>query len=162
MESGRLLCKQIEDLPNEIILQILRNLEIKDLIRCNHVSKRIRSISYNETLWHKINLYGCKKVPMELLHLAVKNGCKYLSLEWAFFDSTLSFNSKDFFTKPTQLKYLILSNAEYVTKFYCQLKRVQYLTVSFQSIEIPKKVFGVFDIIFHVYLMRGFQKYGRN
>ena len=124
MESGRLLCKQIEDLPNEIILQILRNLEIKDLIRCNHVSKRIRSISYNETLWHKINLYGCKKVPVELLHLAVKNGCKYLSLEWAFFDTTLSFNSKDFFTIPTQLKYLILSNAEYVTKLCRQLKRV--------------------------------------
>ena len=27
---------------------------------------------------------------------------------------------------------------------------------------IPKKVFGGFDSIFHVYLMRKFQKYGRN
>ena len=35
-------------------------------------------------------------------------------------------------------------------------------TVSFQSIEISKKVFGGIDNIFHVYLMRGFQKYGRN
>ena len=34
--------------------------------------------------------------------------------------------------------------------------------VSFWSIEIPKKVFGVFDNIFRVYLMRRFQKYERN
>ena len=111
MENGRLLRKQIEDLPNEVILQILINLEIKDLIRCSYVSKRIRSISYNETLWQKINLYGCEKVPMEFLHFVVNNGCKYLSLEWAVFDSIQSFDSKDFFTKPTQLKYLILSIA---------------------------------------------------
>ena len=35
-------------------------------------------------------------------------------------------------------------------------------TVSFLSNEIPKKVFGGFDNFFHVYLMRGFQKYERN
>ena len=32
-------------------------------------------------------------------------------------------------------------------------------TVRFQSIEIPIEVFGGFDNVFHVYLMRGFQKY---
>ena len=31
-----------------------------------------------------------------------------------------------------------------------------------EFLEIPKKVFGGFDNIFHVYLKRGFQKYGRN
>ena len=35
-------------------------------------------------------------------------------------------------------------------------------TIGFQSIEITKKVFVTFDNVFHVYLMRGFQKYGRN
>ena len=124
MGNGRLLRKQIEDLPNEIIVQILSNLEIKDLIRCNHVSKRIRSISYDEALWQKMNLYGCEKVPVEFLHLVINNGCKYLSLEWAVFHSTQIFDSKDFFTKPTQLKYLILSIAKYVTKFCRQLVRV--------------------------------------
>ena len=34
-------------------------------------------------------------------------------------------------------------------------------TVSFQSIEIPKNMFGGLDV-FHVYLMRGFQKYEQN
>ena len=36
------------------------------------------------------------------------------------------------------------------------------LTLSFLSIEIPKKVFGGFDNISNVYLMWGFQKYERN
>ena len=35
-------------------------------------------------------------------------------------------------------------------------------TVGFQSIEIAKKVFLTFVNVFHVYLMRGFQKYERN
>ena len=35
-------------------------------------------------------------------------------------------------------------------------------TVSFQSIEIAKKVFLTFYNFFHFYLMRGFQKYERN
>ena len=35
-------------------------------------------------------------------------------------------------------------------------------TVGFWSIEIAKKVFVTFDNVFHVYLMRGFQKYARN
>ena len=35
-------------------------------------------------------------------------------------------------------------------------------SVGFYSIEIAKKVFVTFDNIFHVYLMRGFQKYARN
>ena len=36
------------------------------------------------------------------------------------------------------------------------------ITVSFCTIEIPKKVFGGFDNVFHVCLMRGFQKYEIN
>ena len=36
------------------------------------------------------------------------------------------------------------------------------LRVSSVCIEILKKVLGGFDNIFHVYLMRGFQKYGKN
>ena len=36
-----------------------------------------------------------------------------------------------------------------------------YNTVGFQSIEIAKKVFLTFDNVFHVYLMRGFQKYAK-
>ena len=37
-----------------------------------------------------------------------------------------------------------------------------HIIVCFQSIEIPKKVFGGFDKVFHVYLIKGFQTYERN
>ena len=61
------------------------------------------------------------------------------------------------------LMYCIAHVSLYDLKYvhYTALKPVyiQYFTV---SIEIPKKVFGRFDNVFHVYLMRGFQKYARN
>ena len=47
-----------EDLPDEVILRVFINLDIKNLIRCGHVSKRIRAISQDESLWLKINLYS--------------------------------------------------------------------------------------------------------
>ena len=71
--------KKLEELPNEIILKILQNLDMKDLIRCGTVSKRMRSISLDESLWEKINLHG-KIVPIEFLQKVLNSGCKYLSL----------------------------------------------------------------------------------
>ena len=70
---------QLEDLPDEILLKILKNLEVKDILQCGQMSKRIRAISTDESLWEKINLMF-KKVPIEFLGLAIRNGCKYLSL----------------------------------------------------------------------------------
>ena len=32
----------LEDLPNEILLKVLANLQLNDLIKCGHVNKRIR------------------------------------------------------------------------------------------------------------------------
>ena len=47
---------------------------------------------------------------------------------------------------------------------YLQVISVRFIqfTVCFWSGEIGQKVFSAFDNIFHVYLMRGFQKYERN
>ena len=70
---------QLEDLPNEILLKIFKNLDVKDIFRCGQMSKRVRAISMDESLWEKINLLF-KKVPIGFLGLAVTNGCKYLSL----------------------------------------------------------------------------------
>jgi hypothetical protein len=43
------------------------------------MSKRIRAISMDESLWEKINLLF-KKVPIGFLGLVLRNRCKYLSL----------------------------------------------------------------------------------
>ena len=43
----------IQDLPDEIILKVINYLEIEDLTRCGRVSKRIRKISHDESLWKK-------------------------------------------------------------------------------------------------------------
>ena len=43
----------IQDLPDEIILKVINYLEIEDLTRCGRLSKRIRKISHDESLWKK-------------------------------------------------------------------------------------------------------------
>ena len=93
---------------------------------------------------------------------AVRN--RYLHLFWKSIDMCFFFQvhtpickNTDFFYKNWQLIML------HGMLHQCQESTWNtYSTVSFLSIEIPKKVFGGFDNIFHVYLMRGFQKYKRN
>ena len=43
----------IQDLPDEIILEVISYLEIEDQLRCGGVSKRIRKISHDESLRKK-------------------------------------------------------------------------------------------------------------
>ena len=85
--ASKMSTLQFEDLPNELILDVLGYLNIKELIYCGQLSKRIREISNDETLWQAMNLYlepwkDCSrnKVPAEFLHMVISNGCKYLSL----------------------------------------------------------------------------------
>ena len=94
---------QLDDLPDEVLLEILSYLDIKDLLRCSQVCRRIRSISHDESLWQKINL--CEKiVPTEFLEFVLNNGCKYLSLKGATLTGNLTLMIKN-----SQLKYLDLS-----------------------------------------------------
>ena len=71
---------QFEDLPDEIILKVLSNLtKTRDLIRCGHISKRIRRIFHDETIW-KTFIFVYKTLPTDFLNLIVNNGCKNLRL----------------------------------------------------------------------------------
>ena len=100
----RLSSFEFGDLPNEIILQILKKLDIKDLLHCGMVSKRIRITTRNESLWEKINLYG-NNVPLEFLQLVLDLGCKYLSLH----DVGLKGDISEFqLRKPSKLRCLDL------------------------------------------------------
>ena len=78
-KSLKIQAKCLEDLPNEILLMIFAKLSLKNLICSSRVSKRIRCVCYDKSLWQKINLFE-KSVPTEFIKQILENGCYYLSL----------------------------------------------------------------------------------
>ena len=72
--------KSLEDLPEEITLKILGEVNIRDLFRCSFVNKKIRKIAYDKSLWEKMNLKSNIDVPAELFAKLLEKGCEYLSL----------------------------------------------------------------------------------
>ena len=70
----------LEGLPDEILLKIFSLLDIKGVLRCGQVSKRLRDISNDKSLWLKLNLTG-REVPFDFIAKAVENGCEYLKLK---------------------------------------------------------------------------------
>ena len=104
----------LEDLPNELLLKILSYLKINSIISCGLLSKRIRFISHDISLWQKINLHQ-KTVPTKFLKFVMKNGCKYLSLSCAKLkeNSTLQRKSDIRFLKDLRLN---LKNYSYMVK----------------------------------------------
>ena len=94
----------LEGLPNEIILNILSLLDIKGVLQCGQVSKRLRAISNDQSLWLKLNLFG-KDVPYGFIEKAIQNGCEYLNLGF----SVVNGGKKS--EVPWKLKYLELSQS---------------------------------------------------
>ena len=45
----------LENLPDELILNILGYVTIQDKINCGQTSKRIRAITQDETLWQRVD-----------------------------------------------------------------------------------------------------------
>ena len=74
-----ILPAQLDDLPDEVILKLFVFLSLKELLLCGQVSKRLRRIANDESLWIKLNFYE-KKVPYDFIEKAAGNGCQYLSL----------------------------------------------------------------------------------
>ena len=71
-----------EDLPDEILLNIFSFLDIKGVLQCGQVSKRLRAISNDQYLWLKLNLSG-REVPYDFIVKAIQNGCEYLNLGYS-------------------------------------------------------------------------------
>ena len=75
-----------EDMPDEIILKILAFLSIYWKVRCLRVSKRLRRISSDASLWHTISLNGhfgghsYMPVPVSFINHFLRNGCKNLQM----------------------------------------------------------------------------------
>ena len=78
-KSSKIQAKGIHDLPDEVLLKIFAKLSLKNLICTSQVSKRIRRVCYDKSLWQKINLFK-KSVPTEFIEQILENGCCYLSL----------------------------------------------------------------------------------
>ena len=98
-------CLSLEDMPNEILTKIISYLDrvdIKDILRTAHVSKRMRDICFNISTWEKMNLFK-KKVPSEFLQIVIESGCKYLSL----YRTEITGNLKSI--EASDLKYLDLT-----------------------------------------------------
>ena len=73
---------RLEDLPDEILLEIFSLLDIKGVLQCGQVSKRLRAISNDQCLWLKLNLSG-REVPYGFIEKAIQNGCEYLNLGYS-------------------------------------------------------------------------------
>ena len=73
-----------QDLPDELVLKILRSSEIKDVISCGQVSRRVRRISHDGSLWMTANLEK-KIVKIEFLEMILNKGCQILNIS----DSTI-------------------------------------------------------------------------
>ena len=112
----------IFDLPDEILLKILSNLDFVNIIKCGQVCKRIRAISHDTRLLQTINLSG-KIVPAKFLQFILENGCKYLSLCEAKLEGNLKLN------KYYPLKYLDLCTCK------CEISDLNDLVASCDSLE---------------------------
>ena len=95
----------IQDLPDELVLKILSYSEPKVLISCGQVSKRIRRISLDGTLWMIANLEK-KIVKAEFLEMILGKGCRILNLCHSTILGCLSSNIK------SQLSVLYFSQPE--------------------------------------------------
>ena len=91
---------KLEEISDEIILKVLGYLEIKDLLRIGHVSKSLRAVSQDKTLWKRISITRNDGIPTEFLDMVLQNGCRYLDLRYATIDGDLSPETKN------NLKYL--------------------------------------------------------
>ena len=94
-----------EDMPDEIILQIFKNLGFYDNAASAQVCKRWKFWSEDQSLWQKINLVGMN-VPAKFIEKALRHGCQYLNL---FSTKIESVPGLDSFSVENQLKYLSIS-----------------------------------------------------
>ena len=82
VEGSGALTRNLQDLPDELILRVLSYSKPKDRISSGQVSKRLRSISYDNSLWQRVNLSE-KIVKTDFLELILNKGCKSLNLSWS-------------------------------------------------------------------------------
>ena len=99
--------KSLEDLPDEILLKILGQVNIRDLIRCSFVNNKIRKIANDKSLWEKMNLRSNVDVPAELFSKLIEKGCEYLSITQPIRGIIPAVKGNARFEKNSKLKYFV-------------------------------------------------------
>ena len=94
---------EFQNLPNELLLKVLSYSDPKEIISSGLVSKRLRTISQDYSLWQSVDL-SKKIVKTELLDLILSRNCKSLNLS----NSTI-FGHLSIFDQNTHLRELDLS-----------------------------------------------------
>ena len=116
-----------------------------DILRCGQVSKRIRTISNDNSLFQTVNLSG-KFVTTDILEIVLNKGCKSLNLSDSYiFGYFLSLNQN------SQLRELDLSNCKAITTTSDVLEDVilschSLQRLSLEGVELtPKMVARIFQ-----------------
>ena len=90
--SETLICN-FQDLPNEMILKVLSYSKPEDLISSRQVSKRLRKISNDNSLWQNVHLVG-KMVKAKFLELILNKECKNLTISNSIILGSLKLEQK--------------------------------------------------------------------
>ena len=118
-----------EKLPDEVILKVLSFVSFKSLGNCNQVSRRMKTISEDTSLWEKIEAWR-QVIPSGFIEKIVKlkvksiifNYCEVFPVNFDF----LKENNLD-------LKYMEITNCSGDNKFLAQLvkcsKSLEYLNI---------------------------------
>ena len=119
----------LDHVPDEVQLSIFKFLGTEDLISCSHVSKTLRRICQDESLWEKVNL-SSKLVPSKFIEQILENGCKYINLNLAKIVGGLELSRNDY-----DVKYLNLDHCEaekgVLEKLISSCKSLQKLSLRF-------------------------------
>ena len=136
--------KNFQDLPDELVLKILSYSETEELQICGQVSKRIRRISNDGTLWVSANLEK-KIVKIELVEMILGKGCRILNLCCSTILGSLSSNVK------SELRVLNLSgtvtcsgaeNVKFLEELLFSCCSLQHLVME-DVLVTPKMVVGI-------------------
>ena len=115
------------DLPDELILKVFSYTETVDLLKCGQVSKKIRTISNDNSLFQTVNLSN-KYLKCDLLATVLNKGCKSLNLS----DSSILGNLS--LIQNSQLRELDLSNCR-ATTYYSTSGVLEELVKSCDSLQ---------------------------
>ena len=114
----KVLVQDIELLPNEIFMNIFSHLNIKELCKCAHVSKKFRQISHDKSFWKFVNLYK-QRVSSQFVAQILQLGTEYLNLQ----EVGILEEGDAVIPRNNNLKYLNLAFSSVEDKFLVKLLR---------------------------------------